>query len=96
LIDEFKGMSARKTPHLLKSLHRDQGGQWLALALDDEFVVPEGDSVQHVADSLSNVHRGYFVGHMNSRKYYSCYKCYTQPSKATNLEQAVKTERKSK
>ena len=38
-----------------------------------KLVMPEGDPVQHVADSLPDVHRRYSVGHVaNSIKYYSC------------------------
>ena len=77
LIHELKGMPARKAPHLFKPLDRHQGGQRLALPLDDEFVAPEGDPIQHVANSLPNVHRRDLVGHLsNSSKYYSCYRCY--------------------
>jgi hypothetical protein len=63
LIHEFKGMSARKSPHLFKPLDRNQGGQRLALPFDDEFIMPERDSIQHVSNSLSNIHRRNFVSH---------------------------------
>src|SRR5215212_6947874 len=56
-------MPARKSPHLLESLHRHQSGQRLPLPLDDEFVMPQGDSVQHVSDALPDVHRRNLVGH---------------------------------
>src|SRR6266542_3330783 len=56
-------MSARKAPHLLKTLDRHQGGQGLTLPLDDEFVMPEGNPVQHVSNSLPDIHRRNLVGH---------------------------------
>jgi hypothetical protein len=56
-------MSPRKAPHLLEPLDRDQGGQWLALPLDDEFVMPKGHAIQHVADALPNVHGRDSVSH---------------------------------
>jgi hypothetical protein len=63
LIHELKGVSAGKPPHLLKPLDGHQGGERLPLPLDDEFVVPEGDPVQHVANSLPDIHCRDFVGH---------------------------------
>jgi hypothetical protein len=66
LIHELKGMSACKAPHLLKALNRHQGSQRLALPFDDELVVPEGDPVQHVSNSLPNIHRRNFVGQLTT------------------------------
>jgi hypothetical protein len=62
-IHKLEAMPPRKPPHLLEPLDRHQRGQRLALALDDEFVVAQGDSIQHVPDSLPNVHRRYLGGH---------------------------------
>jgi hypothetical protein len=72
-IHEFESVPARKALHLLESLDRHQGGQRLALPLDDEFVLPEGNAIQHVADALPNVHRGNPVSHRNSINYNSCW-----------------------
>ena len=63
LIHELKGMPARKPTHLLKPLDRHQGGQRLAFSLDDELVVPQGDPIQHVANSLTHIHRRNSIGH---------------------------------
>lgn len=46
-----------------QALDRDEGGQRLALALDDEFIVPEGDAIQHVADALPDGDGGYSFCH---------------------------------
>jgi hypothetical protein len=63
LIHELEGMPAREPSHLLEPLDRHQSGQRLTLPLNDEFVMPEGDPIQHVSDSLPDVHRGDLVGH---------------------------------
>lgn len=52
-----------KTAHLFQPLDRNEGGQGLAFALDDELVVPEGDTVQHVADALPDGEGGDFFSH---------------------------------
>jgi hypothetical protein len=57
-------MSTRKPPHLLKPFDGHQRSQGLALPLDDELVVPKGHSIQHVPNSLTDVHRRNFVGHV--------------------------------
>ena len=41
------------------TIRRDEGGQRLALAFDDELVASEGDAVEHVADALANVDGGH-------------------------------------
>lgn len=46
-------MTAREAPHLIQPLDRNQGGEGLALTLDDELVVSQGDAIEHVADALS-------------------------------------------
>ena len=66
LIHELKGMSACKAPHLFKPLDRHQSGQRLALPLDDEFVLPKGDSVQHVSKSLPDIHRRNLICHLTT------------------------------
>jgi hypothetical protein len=53
---ELERMLTCETPHLLNALDRHQGSQWLALALDNELIMPERDSVQPFADARSNVH----------------------------------------
>src|SRR4051812_36152302 len=65
-------MPSRKTTHLLEPLDRHQGRQRLALPLDDELVVSERHPVEHVSDSLANVHRRNLLWHCNSINYYSC------------------------
>jgi hypothetical protein len=56
-LEEVEGLCARKPPHLLESFDWDQGRQRFPFAFDDEFVVPEGDAVQHVPDPLANIDR---------------------------------------
>jgi hypothetical protein len=63
LIHELKGMSARKPPHLLKPFDRHQGSQRLALPFDDELVVAKSDPIQHVPNSLTDIHRRNPAGH---------------------------------
>jgi len=63
LIHEFKGMPAREVPHLLEPLDGHQGGQRLALPLDDEFIMSEGDPVQQIANPLPDLHRRDPVSH---------------------------------
>src|SRR3954469_8277901 len=76
-------MAARKPPHLLEPFDGDEGGERLALSLDDELVVPESDAVQHVPDSLADIHGRYSVCHsMNSVNYDSCDICAMQGAKA--------------
>jgi hypothetical protein len=57
-------MATREAPHLFKPLDGHQRRQGLALTLDDELVMPQGDPIQHVPDSLTDVHRGNFVSHL--------------------------------
>jgi hypothetical protein len=56
-------MPACKPSHLLQPFDWDQGRQWLTLPLDDEFIMSEGDPIQHVSDSLPDVHRRNFFRH---------------------------------
>jgi len=63
-IHELEGMSARKPPHLLEPFDGHQGSQGPALPLDDELVVSKGHTIQHVPNSLTDVHGRDFVGHV--------------------------------
>jgi hypothetical protein len=63
LIHELKSMTARKPPHLFEPFDGHQRSQGLALPLDDELVVPQGNPIQHVANSLTDIHRRNSVGH---------------------------------
>src|SRR5205085_1055660 len=62
-VHELKGMSARKPPHLFEAFDGHQDSQRLALPLDDELVVSKGYPIQHVPNSLTDLHRGNSVGH---------------------------------
>jgi hypothetical protein len=44
--------------HLFKALNRHHSGQRLPLAFDDELVVAERDSIENVAEPLSDLQRG--------------------------------------
>jgi hypothetical protein len=54
-------MAPREPAHLLETLDGHEGGQGLALALDDELVVPKGDAVEQVAHPLADVDRGHLL-----------------------------------
>src|SRR2546423_7284686 len=69
MLKELERLLTCKTAHLLQSLNRNQGSERLALALDDELVVPERNPVQHVADARANVHGRNLLSHSN---YDSC------------------------
>jgi hypothetical protein len=45
LLDKFNCMSARKPPHLLETFDGHQRRQRLALAFDDELVVPQSNPI---------------------------------------------------
>jgi len=63
LLEELQGMSPREAAHLLQPLDGDQRSQRLALSLDDELVVSEGDPVEQVPDALANVNGRHLFGH---------------------------------
>jgi hypothetical protein len=54
-LHEVERLTACESLHLRESLDGHQGGQRLALPLDDELIVSQGDSIQHVSDSLADV-----------------------------------------
>ncbi len=56
-------MAPGEAAHLLEPLDRHEGRERLALALDDELVVSEGDAIEHVAEPLANVDGGYLFRH---------------------------------
>lgn len=62
-VEHGQGVRASEPPHLLEALDRDQGRHRLALALDDELVLPQGDTVEKVTDALANVQSGHGLGH---------------------------------
>ena len=62
-IHELKSVTARKPPHLFEPFDGHQRSQGLALPLDDELVVSKGNPIQHVPNSLTDVHRRNFVSH---------------------------------
>ncbi|HSE58754.1 MAG TPA: hypothetical protein VLA99_08625 [Nitrospiraceae bacterium] len=61
-------MLFRKTAHLIETFHRHQSRQWFALSLDDEFIVPQGDAIQQVANPLSDIERGHLLPHGNTSR----------------------------
>lgn len=62
-LHEVEGLAPRKALHLGQALDWDQRGQGLAFSFDDEFVVPKGDPIEHVANPLSDVDGRDFFRH---------------------------------
>lgn len=75
LLQNIERVSSREAPHLLQAFDRYEGGQWLALALDNEFVVPKGNPIEHVPYALPNVDGRNLLCHLSSCKYSTCYTC---------------------
>jgi hypothetical protein len=48
---------------LEKLLDRDHCREGLALPLDDELIVPQGDAIQIFAETLPNLHGRYLLRH---------------------------------
>jgi hypothetical protein len=61
-IHELKGMPAPKAPHLLESFDWDEGGQWLPFRSMMNSSCRR-QPVQHVANSMTDVHCGKSVRH---------------------------------
>src|SRR5215471_11069185 len=54
ILQRTQQMEAGRALHLFKPSDRHHRRQWLAFAFDDELVVAEGDTVQEVAELLTN------------------------------------------
>jgi hypothetical protein len=73
-LEHAQEVQAGRLLHLLEPLHRHHRGQGLPLSFDDELVVTEGDSIEEIAESLSDLQRGNslrHVGSSNRRNYHS-------------------------
>lgn len=57
-LQEFEKPGTRCAIHRLEFLDGNQGSQGLALSLDDELVVAQGDPVQVVAELFPDFQRG--------------------------------------
>ena len=62
LAHELKRMTAREPAHLFEPFNGHEGSERLALSLDDELVVSKSYPIEHVSNSLTDIHRRNFVG----------------------------------
>jgi hypothetical protein len=63
LIHHVQHMATREPAHLFEALHWDQRRQCFALAFDDEFIVSQRDTIQHVTNPLADVDRRHPISH---------------------------------
>lgn len=63
LLKKVKSLAPGESTDLLQPFDRHKGGERLALSLDDKFIMTEGNTVEQVADSLSDIDSGYFLLH---------------------------------
>jgi hypothetical protein len=77
-LEKFQSVASREPAHLLEALDRNERGEWLAFALDDELIVTQGYSVEEIADPLPDLDRGHPLRHCVHHiccNYDSCIAC---------------------
>jgi hypothetical protein len=57
-------MLLRESTHLLETLHRYEGRKRFPLSLDDELVLAQRDTVQQVADAVTDLDGRYSLCHL--------------------------------